>query len=45
MPEELRWIDPGQADAMARQARFDDTWWADQYDRARVRFQDRMARG
>ncbi len=45
MPEALRWIDPTQPDAMKRQVLFDSTWWADSYDRARVKFQDRMARG
>jgi putative spermidine/putrescine transport system substrate-binding protein len=44
MPDDLRWIDPGQPDAMARQAMFDSDWWADQYDHARVRFQDRFGR-
>ena len=45
MPDELRWIDPSQPDAMARQCRFDSAWWAENYDPARVKFQDRLARG
>jgi len=45
LPKDLRWIDPNQPQTMAGQILFDRTWWADQYDRARSRFQDRLARG
>ena len=44
MPENLRPIDPTQPQNMAQQAIVSSTWWAENYDKARLKFQDQLER-
>lgn len=44
MPENLRPIDPTQAQNLALQAICDSNWWAENYDKARLKFQDQLER-
>jgi putative spermidine/putrescine transport system substrate-binding protein len=44
MPENLRPIDPTQPGNLALQAIVSNGWWADNYDKARLKFQDQLER-
>lgn len=44
MPESLRPVDPTQPQNMAQQAIISSTWWAENYDKARLKFQDQLER-
>lgn len=44
MPESLRPIDPTQPQNLALQAVSSSTWWAENYDKARLKFQDQLER-
>lgn len=44
MPENLRPIDPTQPANLAQQAIINNGWWADNYDKARLKFQDQLER-
>lgn len=44
MPENLRPIDPTQPANLAQQAIISNGWWADNYDKARLKFQDQLER-
>lgn len=44
MPENLRPIDPTQPQNLALQAIISSTWWAENYDKARLKFQDQLER-
>lgn len=44
MPESLRPIDPTQPQNIAVQAIVSSSWWAENYDKARLKFQDQLER-
>lgn len=44
MPDSLRPIDPTQPGNMAVQAIVSSAWWAENYDKARLKFQDQLER-
>jgi putative spermidine/putrescine transport system substrate-binding protein len=44
MPDALRPIDPTQPQNLAQQAIVSSTWWAENYDKARLKFQDQLER-
>ena len=44
MPESLRPIDPTQPQNLQQQAIISSTWWAENYDKARLKFQDQLER-
>lgn len=44
MPENLRPIDPTQPQNLTQQAIISSTWWAENYDKARLKFQDQLER-
>ncbi|HET6619770.1 MAG TPA: extracellular solute-binding protein [Dongiaceae bacterium] len=44
MPDSLRPIDPTQPQNLAQQAIVSSTWWAENYDKARLKFQDQLER-
>lgn len=44
MPENLRPIDPTQPQNLQQQAISSSTWWAENYDKARLKFQDQLER-
>jgi putative spermidine/putrescine transport system substrate-binding protein len=44
MPENLRAVDPTQPENLALQAICDSNWWAENYDKARLKFQDQLER-
>ena len=44
MPENLRAIDPTQPENLALQAICSSNWWAENYDKARLKFQDQLER-
>ena len=44
MPENLRPIDPTQPQNLQQQAIISSTWWAENYDKARLKFQDQLER-
>jgi putative spermidine/putrescine transport system substrate-binding protein len=44
MPDSLRPIDPTQPQNLAQQAIVSSAWWAENYDKARLKFQDQLER-
>ncbi len=44
MPDSLRPIDPTQRQNLALQAIVSSAWWAENYDKARLKFQDQLER-
>jgi putative spermidine/putrescine transport system substrate-binding protein len=44
MPDSLRPIDPTQPHNLAQQAFISNAWWAENYDKARLKFQDQLER-
>ncbi|HEV8391007.1 MAG TPA: extracellular solute-binding protein [Dongiaceae bacterium] len=44
MPENLRPIDPTQPQNLSQQAIISSTWWAENYDKSRLKFQDQLER-